>query len=443
MQACFIPIYAFCISAESLGSFDFIQTVAGIVSPIAFCAIWEAVLRFCLDTDANDIDRSTATIVKFCLFVVVFSIVISIISVGLLPAELYNQTIFVLLITVVQGSAQVWQYLTRAHGESQLYVESGVVGAFSYLFATVVLNVILSLQLVGLISSYCIGQFCILLFLEKKMGYIKQSISYRFDRMILLRYVSYSAPLIFNLASMLIMTGFGRILVASMLGPAENGLYVFAMKFSSVISAVGGVVSMATIEETILRMHDDNLGVYYSNVISSLWVALLSAASIALPCIGLFYHFISDTEFFGSFYLVPPFILYAVFNVMSTNYGNAYQVALRMPEIAFTSIIGMVVTVLLSVSTIYSLSTYGVALALCLGMFATMVLRCIASRSMIRYRVNSRKIVYYIGSYIIVASAAVVFQSNLLALIIITILQSIIFMPKLLSSINSIRSISD
>lgn len=443
MQACFIPIYAFCISAESLGSFDYIQTVAGIVSPIAFCAIWEAVLRFCLGTDANDIDRSTSTIVKFCLFVAVFSVVLSIISVALLPVGLYKVIVSVFLITVVQGIAQVWQYLTRAHGESQLYVESGVIGAFSYLFATVILNVILKLQLVGLISSYCIGQFCILVFLEKKMAYIRRSIEYQFDRMILLKYIRYSAPLIFNLASMLVMTGFGRILVSSMLGSAENGLYVFAMKFSSVISAVGGVVSMATIEETILRMHDDNLGAYYSNVISSLWVALLSAASIALPCIGLFYHFISDTEFFGSFYLVPPFILYAVFNVMSTNYGNAYQVALRMPEIAFTSIIGMVVTVLLSVGTIYSLSTYGVALALCLGMFATMVLRCIASRSMIRYRINTRNIVIYIGGYIIVASVLVVLQGNLLALCVITILQSVIFVPKLLSSINSLRSISD
>ena len=443
MQACFIPIYAFSVAAVSLGEFDYVQTIAGVVAPAAFLAIWEAVLRFCLNSDEDERPNAISSVVAFSISVFILLFVLSVLASVFLEEPIARTARSILIIAATQGIAQIWQYLSRSEGKSELYVKSGVIGAAIYLLTTVLLLVCMRAEYIGLVASYVVSQFAIFLYLEMNFKFIKRAISNKIDFALLMRYIRYSAPLILNLASMLIMTGFGRVLVTNVLGSEQNGYYVFAMKFASIVTAVGGVVSMASIEETILRIGSKKLGQYYSTIISNLWTLLLSISSVAMPAILIFYCFLSRTEYAQSFVLVPIFMAYAVFNIMSTNYGNAYQASLRMPEIAMTSVIGMAVTVVVSFISVDKFGVVGVASGLCMGMASTMLIRCLASKRMIDYGVPVRKIIAEASLYAVVSTISILMNGNFFMLVLVEVGVGTIFLPKMVDALKNLKEIPD
>lgn len=51
-----IPIYAFYVSADVLGYYDYTLTIMSILIPCIYIAIWEAVLRFIL-SEKDEIEK--------------------------------------------------------------------------------------------------------------------------------------------------------------------------------------------------------------------------------------------------------------------------------------------------------------------------------------------------------------------------------------------------
>ena len=55
LSSLLVPIYAFYIATEELGTFDYSQTIMNILIPIVFVSIWEAVIRFILGKDRKSV----------------------------------------------------------------------------------------------------------------------------------------------------------------------------------------------------------------------------------------------------------------------------------------------------------------------------------------------------------------------------------------------------
>ena len=82
LTALLVPIYAFYISSEDLGTYDYSQTIMNIVIPIVFVSIWEAIIRFILgEKDKEDQNKKLATSAFFtvcmCLFFIIITLIVS------------------------------------------------------------------------------------------------------------------------------------------------------------------------------------------------------------------------------------------------------------------------------------------------------------------------------------------------------------------------------
>ncbi len=386
MQALFIPIYAFAVTSGSLGAFDYSQTIAGIAAPIVYISIWEAVLRFCIGENSENLRAPLATVAKYCLCIIGLSFLACVLCSLVFTGEDRSIALAATLMTSIQGLTQVWQYMARAQSRSDLYMRAGIIGAFVYFLLTVLTACVFRLELFGLCLSYLIGQVAIFVSIERECKLIRNAFAHPFSFEIFKKFVCFSSPLILNLVSLLVLTGFGRVVIASTLGFSENGLYVFAVKFGAIVTSIGGVVSMALVEETILRINDNSMAAYFKTTIDNLWKILISVAIVGLPAISLFYCFLGDTEYVESFYLISPVLLYAVFSIMATNYGNAFQAALKMKEIAFTSIAGMIVTVVATVIGVPIFGPFAAACALAFGMGLTLIARRRRAKELIGFQ---------------------------------------------------------
>lgn len=373
--ALIIPIYAFFVQPDSLGVFDYDQTLMLVLTPLAFFALWESILRFAINEgDERKLTEVVTTSVIMSCGSLLFVILLAVLIWSSLPyARPY--VLDVALMASAYGMAQVWQYLARGLRRPSEFVRSGVLAALVNFAGILILVCGLNMQLSGLVVSYVAGQLAVVVFLESRLRILKRLSFADLDSALAKRMLVFSAPLAINLILISLITGFGRILITALLGPEQNGLYSFAMKFGGVVTAFGSIFSMAVVEEAILRIGKSEADSFFRKVVRNTTELLIALSLIALPVISLFFLLIANTEYYPAFSLVPAFLVYAVATVLSTVVGSVFQTVEKTEQIALTSFLGTIATVVISVFTIGRIGTLGVAWGLAAGSIVMLVLR--------------------------------------------------------------------
>lgn len=443
--ALIVPIYAFFVSSQNLGTYDYYITLAQMLSPLCFLAIWESVLRYIIgESEVEKKEVFASSVIAFCL-ISLGVVVVATLTVTLAFPSLARDVSAVAIMSICVGLAQVWQYFARSFGETRLYAASGVVSALVSFGGILLFVCLLGHQLDGLVTSYVLSQLTLIILIESKLGLLpKFSLRYVSKRQIV-QFVKFSTPLAFNLLLLAFITGFGRILITNVLGSESNGMYTFAMKFGTILTSLGSIFAMAVVEEAILRIGKADAGRFLQSVSNCTLFLLIGLGGLLLPCIQLFYCFIGATEYYESYVLVPCFISYGIATVLSTVAACVFQIAKKTNYIAITSLVGAAVTALVSCLGIQALGCQGVALGLFIGAFAMFLGRYLVGRKIVPYSLASVKSVLFLLCYFascLIMATGVAADSRII-LVIWLCASIIIFLLPTLRSISTLRRIPD
>ncbi|WJG14457.1 polysaccharide biosynthesis C-terminal domain-containing protein [Gordonia sp. Swx-4] len=389
--ASLIPIYAIWITPSDLGEFDFVQTAASILAPLVFVASWESVIRFAMGADRGRANRVIADLQWFAIVTGCSICVSAAVFYMLSNAEVAETILVVSTLLVAQGLAMLWQYSARSLSQRRLFAISGVVSAIVNVVLLLICCVLFDLGFVGLYVAYLISQIVIFTIIEVNCRFLAKVSFFRLPSLQSCGYLyRFSAPLVLNLIAMLAISGFGRLLITSRLGPEENGQYVLALKIGMLIAAVGSVLTMASIEETVSRIGSDSLSTFFGTMISGYWDVLLSLASLVIVFVWAMLPLLENTQYADAFNLVPAMVLFAVLSSMATTYGNAFQATLRMGAIAYTTMVAAAVCVGASLGLVEVWGATGVAAALCIGTLVLLLLRAVIAHRLIRFELPRR-----------------------------------------------------
>ena len=388
MMAIIIPVYAFFVTPSAVGNYDYWLSLAQTVSPVVYLAIWEAILKFLISND-NDIFRGKVkgTVLIFVMGMSILSALVGVIAIVFIGLEI-QMTASVLVMCVTFGMLQVWQYFTRSSGMTKEYAASGALASLVTFVLILILVCVLSLQECGLVIAYSAGQLFAILYLESRVRLFSFSSLRKASVNCLRKLLSYSTPCVFNLIAGTLTLTVGRMLIVNYLGADANGLYAFALKFANIVTALGGIFSMAVIEEGILRARTAGAADFYTHVSSALLLLLCSVACMGLPAIALFYDFIGGTDYSSSFALIPLALLYAVGAVISTQFGSVFMAMGKTANQAYTTIAGLIVSTVLSALAISPFGLVGAMLGLVAGTFFMALLRYVLAMKMIRFHLK-------------------------------------------------------
>lgn len=425
MSALLIPIYAFSVSVNDLGYFDFSQTIMGILSPIIILAIWEAILKFVLIEDNLEKKRKIITTSAiFSIFVAILFLLFTIIIKQFLVYTL-DYFYLIILMIVLHSLVYVWQYYARANGEDRLYISAGILATIINFLLIIVLVVFFNLGLLGLLIAYNVSQFSIILIIENKLRVISNLELIDFDFKLLKKMILFSSPLVLNLISAWFISGFGRLIVTLELGSESNGLYSFAIKFSLVITMLGTVITMAIIEEAIMAVKSKKFDESFNKTLESLFQIFQSITLIAVPLILIFYHFISDTDYYNSLELAPWLLLYAVANTMASNMGSVFQAIDKTKYQFITTLLGAFVTIVISYSLIHVIGVIGVITGQVLGAITMLLSRYILINKFVKLKIFWLPIILRLLSFVIITFICI--NSNLMVNVFIELLLLIFF----------------
>ncbi len=400
-----VPIYAFFLDVSDFGEFDFSQTIMLVVVPIIYCAIWEGILRYLLLKEAYVAEILSST-VAFTFFVTLISVICFFVLQKWLEG-LFPNYLMTVLMFVTYGLATIWQYFARGIGESQTYVLSSVVSVFINFIVTLMCLLVFKLGIASLYLGFILGQLCIIIVIEFRVKMLAKFSFSKIDINLLKKMLLFSLPLVSNLVSMWLISGFGRTLVVSNLGAEANGLYAFANKFSIFINVLGSVVSMALIEESILKSKDEQLSEYFTNMINMLFSFFGILSVLLLPAVSLFYSFIDTTVYYTSLVYVPFLLVYSVIITMSTNVASTFQALNKTKYIFITTILGAFVTVVLSMSLISNFGILGVIVGQISGAFVMLLSRIMLVNRFVNLKIDYFKLLLLAILFLIVAAISI------------------------------------
>lgn len=396
-----IPIYAYFVTSDDLGYFDFSQTIMGIISPIIILAIWEAILKFILSED--DIRVKQKVITTSTIFSIVMSIIFTIFT--FIFFTIYDHQLeylsMVIAMIVIHSLVYVWQYYARAYEKNKLFVVSGIISTIVNFLFVILLVVLLNMGFLGLVIAYNVGQISIILIIERRLSILKNIKLKDFDCNLMKRMLQFSSPLVLNLISSWLISGFGRFIITIKLGTGENGIYSFANRFSLLITMIGTVVTMAIIEEAILSVKKNGIDKDFNKALEGLFKIFQYISLLAVPAIVIFYEFISNTVYYSSLVYAPWLLIFAVMITMASNIGSIFQAINKTKYQFFTTLAGALVTVIISLILINELGLMGVIIGQILGASTMMFSRYILVNKFVTVKINWIPIFFRMAIFIL------------------------------------------
>ncbi|MGL5382544.1 MAG: lipopolysaccharide biosynthesis protein [Culicoidibacterales bacterium] len=388
MSALLIPIYAFYINTTDFGTYDFAQTLVGILSPVVIMAIWEAILKFLIaETDEMNKNKVISTSVIFSL-AMAGTFFFGLVLVANFIDEKMLYTVLIALMISLHTLVFVWQYLARGTGKNKLYVTAGITSTIINFSSVILFVVILKMELLGLLLSYNISQFAILFMIERNLKILPNLKLKYFDKHLLKKMILFSSPLVLNLISAWFISGFGRIIITTNLGAEANGLYSFASKFSLIVTMIGSVVTMAIVEEAIVSAKTNGLSDNFNKTLENLSNIFQVVAILAIPAIVVFYHLIAETGYVDSLTYAPWLLLYAVINTMASNMGTAFQAIDKTQYQFTTTLFGGATTFIISILLVNYIGISAIVLGQIFGAIVMLFSRYYLINKFIDFKIN-------------------------------------------------------
>lgn len=423
-----VPMYVIYVTPEELGSFDFQQNLMNLFMPIIVLAIWESLLAFGLKNNYNK-ERVISTTLFFSVFMVIVFIAISFIYLLFASKSIPFNTYYLVMISL-SPLVNVFTYLSRVMRKDKVFVRSGILSSFIRVGSLFLLfQTKLPPELV-LILSYISQEFFVIFYIFFKLKVWKMIKIEKFDLSLLKKMLKFSLPLVMNLVSLWLLSGYSRIFININYGNKINGLYSFALQCVIVVSMIGQVINMATLEEVLMDKEED-FRVKYNKSLNVIIFVLLSLSILAVLSFSIIFQLFNLEQYAGSMQYIPIAMFNTVIVSIASNITNVFQKTNSTDIIFKTTIVSAFVNIIFVYLLNILFGLHGILIAQAISSAVLLYYRYKLSKKIITYSIVNYKNILLLLSYIVV-SLNVMYINNFVLNIILLISCLVFILRKML-----------
>ncbi len=424
---CLVLLYAFYISPENFGDYEYVQTLINIIVPCSFLCIWEAILKFGLkDKVKKDKVIGTTSLITL-IIAVILTIALTIYSlITKLEMLLF---VFVTLTFVLDGIRIMWQHYLKILNEYKLYTIASAIGNFVSILTVWILVLGFKLELEALFISSLLGALTNIGIIEFNAHILKYIKKKNIDIALAKKMIKYSMPLVLVAGLTWLVTGLSKAVIQNVISEEANGMYSFAHKFTVIITFVSTILSTAITEE-LLSLDKEKFKEEFSNVTNKISEGFMALATIVMPAIMVFYEIIQSTEYYESKKYVALLIIYFVFLTLAGHISTVFKVYNRNRLNTLSTFIGAIFTIAGIILSINKFGIMGVVLAQVFGTLVILVLNFIFAQKQIKIKLKSIKLVLILIAYMLVSTAS--YYSNIYLNLLIWVFTIILFKDNIL-----------
>lgn len=199
--------------------------------------------------------------------------------------------------------------------------------------------------------------------------------------------VKYSIILIPNAFMWWIVDSSDRIMISSMVGYAENGLYAIANKFPALLYTVAGIFNQAWSYSAIKEEESTDKDSYSNNVYDKLVSFVVLAAAGLMVIIKPLLSIYVGSDFYHAWIFTPFLIIGVVFMSLGTFASSAYTVHRDSVGFLKSASVGAGVNLALNFLLIPLLGVQGAAIATCISYVFVYLFRVFDTRKYTKLKI--------------------------------------------------------
>lgn len=359
MQFIMIPLYSYTLTTAQYGKVDLLTTLVGLFVPIISLDIFDAVFRYALDKDDNQ-TTTFNTGLLFTLLVSVASIPIALILQFFIKGYPIGYTDYVLIATMLFSLISNY---ARAVNRVREFAVAGIINSFVMGILNIILLLVLKFKMDGYLFSMATGMVVATLYLLASCKLFNQIDFSIFNRRKFKEMLRYSIPLVPNLLAWWLNSASDRVFILAFLGASANGIYAMASKIPNILSTLM-TIFLQSWQISVVQEYDGKEGKKFITNVFQVFITLMFVIAIAIVALikPIFSILVSHSYYIG--WQVAPFLLLSIiYSNLSGFLGTIYTATKKTVPIMYTTLVGAVVNVVMSLILIPTLNINGAALA--------------------------------------------------------------------------------
>lgn len=351
-----LPLYTAKLSTEEFGTYDFFVTLSVFLLPIITLLMEESMFRFLIDADDLKSKKRTitATIVYTAVGTVIFTILAAIIM-GIIHYEYAVIFIIFIISNILLGLSNA---LSRGMGKVNLYSLSNFILGVITIILNILFIVTFKLGVNGLLWSNIIANTATAVIMFYKL-HLPQFVSKKdFSRETLGKMIRYSAPLVPNNLSWVIISLSDRLMLTQMTGADANGIYAVANKFPNIVYTCYGFFSTAWKESAARILKEENKSQYYNSIYKDVKFFLKAIVLGLIAIMPLAFPLLVNKSYNDAYKYIPILIISIYYTNMSNFYGGIFTAYKNTKIMGSTTAVAAVINIAINIIFIPKFGIY-------------------------------------------------------------------------------------
>lgn len=395
-----VPLYTYLLTPKDYGTIDLVTTISGLLLPIIFLCVSDAVLRYTMSNKFSNKDVLSISLKIYITGLALFGIVLFIIS---LFKDINSYKFYLFCIVATNGLLLIFNQFLRGIGKIKEFAINGTLYTLMFVLSNFILLVLLKVGKSGYFLSLIIANIICILYavlISKAYKYI----TIRTSRDIFLVMITYSLPLIPNSLMWWVMDASDKFIITYFLGVNANGIYAISKKLPTIIDTFHSIFNQAWQISAIEEANSANSVEFTSNVYKIYTYLLFLIVSGLLVVSRIVVEYLLSSSYYESWKYIPFLLLSVSFSSLS-GFLSANFIANEKTSIIFkTTLYGAVVNTILNFILIPFIGINGAAIATMASYYMVLIIRerLIRKNKGIEILFNRKFIFSLIGLQIIV-----------------------------------------
>ncbi len=392
-----LPIYTVYLSTQEYGYYDMVYTTVLMIVPLVSLQIYDGIYRFTMDTQE---DRELSNkYISNALFIITVSILVTVPITLAINAAIKIEYLSLIYVQIIATCIfNTWQMIARGLKRNTLYAVSGIVMTLLMLVLNILFIVVLHYSVEALLVSNTISMVAAFIFLEYKLQVFRRIRANYINKATVKELVLYTIPLIPNTISWWLLNLSNRYIIIYCLGNDYNGIFAVASKFPAILLTVNMVFNYAWQDTAIYEKNSVDRDIFYSKIFNYFFKLQMGVLLLTIPFVKIFSAFAIGKAFTEAAYYIPFLLIGAFFQFFMTFFSSFYYVFKKTSHLLYTTLIGSVTNILITLILISNLKIYAACIANIVSSVIVVLIRYlyINSKFMIKIKVGLKNILSYI-----------------------------------------------
>jgi len=364
-----IPFYTYFISKKDLGEYDLLITTISLFVPLVSLQISDSAYRWLIDKEKISDEEKGKIITNSLLALSTGYIIFFIVFLVYTSFNDFQYHFYFIVLIFLNCLLPLLQNILRGLGETKKFAFNGLITTFLVVLFNIVFIYFLNLNVEGIFLANIVAYVIACTMILTEINLVKHFKLIFWDKKLVKSMIGYSLPLIPNLMGWWAISSASKFIILHYLGAESNGLYAVASRFPVLLLVINSVLLMP-LQDRVLK-EKDNLT--FNKLLNKFIIFELVLAILLGMISPLITKILVADEYFSTWEYMPYLYLGVAYNAIAGFLGLKYQKDKNTLKITITTLIGALVSVVLSILLITKIGLQGVSIAFLVG-FMIMVL---------------------------------------------------------------------